>query len=250
MVVVNDTQLEGLKRAGRVVSEVQGAMQAYARPGMTTADLDAFGARLLQQAGAASAPRVCYDFPGATCISINDEAAHGVPSERVLTAGDLINIDVSAVLDGFFADTGGSFVLEPQAERDAIKLRLCHAALRARDAGVQAARADRKLHEIGRCVERTVRASGFRIVRNVCGHGVGAALHEDPVVRSYYDPRDNEVLVEGQVLTVEPFLSTNVSRAHEREDGWTLGGRPSSLFAQYEHTIVVTRGAPLILTAG
>lgn len=249
MIVTSETQLQGLKRVGGIVARVLHAMQAHARPGMMTAELDEFGARLLADAGADSAPRLCYDFPGTTCISINDEAAHGIPSERVMCAGDLINIDVSAALDGYFADTGGSFVLQPDMARDALKQRLCQTALRARDVGLAAARAGQKLHAIGRSVERTVRASGFRIVRNVCGHGVGAALHEDPVIRSYYDPRDSEVLQEGLVITVEPFLSTNVSRVHELDDGWTLAGRPSSLFAQFEHTIVLTHGAPLIVTA-
>jgi len=249
MVVANASQLNALKRVGRLVAAVLNAMQAHAQPDMSTAELDHFGAQLLAKAGAESAPRVSYDFPGDTCISVNSEAAHGIPGERILQAGDLINIDVSAVLDGYFADTGASFILQPDAARDAIKQRLCTAAQRARDAGVAAAQAGRKVHEVGRRIERMVRASGFRIVRNVCGHGVGAALHEDPIMRNYYDPRDAEVLCEGQVITIEPFLSTNVSRVHELDDGWTLAGRPSSLFAQYEHSIVVTRGAPIILTA-
>jgi methionyl aminopeptidase len=249
MVVANEIQLQGLQRIGRVVAQVLSAMQTHAQVGMSTAELDHMGAQLLAKAGATSAPRMSYDFPGDTCISVNDEAAHGVPGARALQAGDLINIDVSAELDGYFADTGGSFVLQPDAARDAIKQRLCSAALRARNAGVAAAQAGKRINEVGRCIERTVRASGFRIVRNVCGHGVGAALHEEPMMRNYYDARDTEVLCAGLVITIEPFLATNVSRVHELDDGWTLAGRPSSLFAQYEHSIVVTHGAPIILTA-
>ena len=248
MIITSESQLTALKRIGHIVADVLHAMQMHARPGMTTAELDEFGAQLLAKAGADSAPQLSYDFPGATCISVNYEAAHGVPGEHVLRASDLINIDVSAILDGYFADTGGSFVLQQDIERDAIKLRLCKAALRARDTGIACAQAGRKVFELGRCIERAVRATEFRIVRNVCGHGVGAALHEDPVIRNYYDSRDTDVLQEGQVITVEPFLSTNVSRVHELEDGWTLAGRSSSLFAQYEHTIVVTRAAPIIIT--
>lgn len=248
MVVANETQLQALKRAGHLVAYVLNAMQMHARAGMNTAELDDFGSRLLAEAGGESAPRISYGFPGATCISVNDEAAHGIPGERVLCAGDLINIDVSAALEGYFADTGASFILQPDADRDALKQRLCSAALRARDAGVAAACADRRVCDIGKQIQRTVRASGFRIVRNVSGHGVGSALHEDPIMRNYYDPRDNEILCKGQVVTIEPFLSTNVSRVHQLDDGWTLAGRPSSLFAQYEHSIVVTRGAPIILT--
>jgi len=249
MVIRADTQLQALQRVGRIVAQVLNAMRLHAQPGMTTAELDQLGEQLLTNSGATSAPRLCYDFPGATCISINNEAAHGVPGERVLQAGDVINIDVSAMLDGYFGDTGGSFVLQPDTSpQAALKQRLCSSAQRSRDAGISVVRAGLRINEIGRAIERSARATGFRVVRNVCSHGVGAALHEDPVIRNYYDPFETAVLEEGQVITIEPFLSTNVSRVHELKDGWTLAGRPSSLFAQFEHSIVVTRGEPIVLT--
>jgi methionyl aminopeptidase len=166
-----------------------------------------------------------------------------------LQAGDLINIDVSAELDGLFADTGGSFVLTPDGSADnELKQRLCRAALLARDTGVAAAQAGQRLNEVGRRIQRVIHAAGFRNVRNLCGHGVGGALHEEPTVRNYFDMRDTAMLQEGQVLTIEPFLSTNSARVRELADGWTLAGRPSSLFAQHEHTLVITRGAPIVLT--
>ena len=253
MIITSDSQLQGLRRVGQVVARVLTAMRAHARPGMSTLELDEFGGRLLQAAGAESAPRLCYDFPGHTCISINEEAAHGIPGERLMQVGDLVNIDVSAMLDGYFADTGGSFVLSPDACPDAqphvlLKERLCAAALLARDVGVAAARAGERLNRIGRRIEHSSRGSGFRNVRNLCGHGVGAALHEEPAMRNYFDERDTDPLPSGQVITIEPFLSTNVSRVRELADGWTLAGRPSSLFAQFEHTLVVTEGQPIIVT--
>jgi methionyl aminopeptidase len=247
LIVSNDTQLQGLQRVGKLVARVLLAMQAHARPGMCTAELDELGGQLINNAGAESAPRIAYDFPGHTCISVNEQAAHGIPGERVLQAGDLINIDVSAALDGYFADTGGSFVLAANP-RDYLKQRLCAAAMRARTVGVVAARSGVRPNQIGRRIEQAIYADGFRNVRNLCGHGVGAQLHEEPTMRNYYDVRDNQSLQEGQVITIEPFLSTNVSRVHELDDGWTLAGRPSSLFAQYEHTLVVRQGEPLILT--
>ena len=252
MVVRTDPQLQGLQRIGKLVAQVLDRMSRHARPGMTTAELDTFGGELLEQAGAESAPRVCYDFPGHTCISVNEQAAHGIPSERVLQAGDLVNIDVSAVLNGYFADTGGSFVVAADRADShdlPLKLRLCSAALQARDVGVAHVQAGQPLNVVGKYIERAIRAAGFCNVRNLCGHGVGASLHEEPAMRNYYDPRDTETLQEGQVITIEPFLSTNVSRVREAADGWTLLGRPSSLFAQHEHTVVVTRGSPIILTA-
>ncbi len=250
MIVCNDAQLQGLRRVGQLVARIRDRMQQHARPGMTTAELDALGGQWLDEAGAESAPRLCYDFPAHTCISVNEQAAHGIPGERILQAGDLVNIDVSAMLDGYFADTGGSFVLAPTSANDdtQLKQRLCDAALQARNTGVAHAQAGQRLNVIGRYIERAIHAAGFRNVRNLCGHGVGAALHEEPTLRNYYDARDTDTLQEGQVIAIEPFLSTNVSRVREQADGWTLAGRPSSLFAQHEHTLVVTRGEPIILT--
>lgn len=249
MIVTNEAQLQSLRRVGRLAAQVLERMQAHAQPGMRTAELDAFGGALLDEAGARSAPQLSYNFPGLTCISVNEEAAHGVPSERTLCVGDLINIDVSAELDGVFADTGGSFVLTPNNSADhELRQRLCRAALHARDIGVAAAQAGQRLNQIGKRIERAIHAAGFRNVRNLCGHGVGGALHEEPTIRNYFDARDTELLQEGQVITIEPFLSTNVSRVCELADGWTLVGRPSSLFAQFEHTLVVTRDQPIIVT--
>lgn len=245
MTLNNDAQLASLRCIGRIVAQTLAAMQKHAEPGMTTLELDDYGARLLAAAGVRSAPRKDYDFPGATCISINEEAAHGIPGARVLCAGDLVNIDVSGELDGYYADTGGSFVLPPSNER---KQHLCETTLRARDAGIAAARAGQKLNTVGRVIERVAQRAGLRIVRNLCGHGVGLALHEEPTIRSYYDPRDDERLQPGQVITIEPFLSTKNVRVKELDDGWTLAGSPGALFAQHEHTIVVTKGEPIILT--
>jgi methionyl aminopeptidase len=249
VIITNDAQLDSLRRIGQVVARVLQQMQAYAEVGMTTVELDEFGGALLDNAGAQSAPQLSYGFPGFTCISINEEAAHGIPGERVLQAGDLINIDVSAAMAGVFADTGGSFVLCPDTSADNdLKQRLCRAALQARDAGVAVAQAGTRLNQVGRRIERVIQAAGFRNVRNLCGHGVGLALHEEPSVRNYFDVRDSETLQEGQVITIEPFLSTNTSRVREQADGWTLAGRPSSLFAQHEHTLVITRGQPIVVT--
>lgn len=249
MIVTSEAQLQSLRRIGRLVAQVLCRMQAHAQPGMRTIELDAFGGTLLHEAGARSAPQLSYNFPGFTCISINEEAAHGIPSERTLCAGDLINIDVSAELDGVFADTGGSFVLAPDNSADhELRQRLCRAALQARDVGVAAAQAGQRLNQISKRIERSIHAAGFRNVRNLCGHGVGSALHEEPTLRNYFDARDTELLQEGQVITIEPFLSTNVSRVRESTDGWTLVGRPSSLFAQHEHTLVITRDQPIIVT--
>ncbi|MFA9459209.1 type I methionyl aminopeptidase [Thiohalorhabdus methylotrophus] len=246
MTIGSPQDIEGLRAAGWVVAHTLKEMAEQARPGMTTAELDALGAEILERHGARSAPQLCYDFPGATCISLNEEAAHGVPGDRTLQKGDVVNVDVSAELDGYFADTGGSFLMPgASAEME----RLCAATLRARDSALAQVRAGQPLNVIGRAIQQTARLEGFKVLRNLGSHGVGATLHEEPrFIPPYFDPHDDRVLEDGQVITIEPFLSTHASRVREGADGWTLSGPRKNRSAQYEHTLVVTKDEPLILT--
>lgn len=246
MTIENQDDIEGLRRIGGIVARVLEAMLSAARAGMTTLELDALGERLLEQYGARSAPRITYDFPGATCISVNEQAAHGIPGPRVLREGDVVNVDVSAELDGYFADTGGTTVLPPS---DATKVRLCHAARTALSNALSVARAGRPLNGIGVAIERTAQLHGFKVIRNLASHGVGRALHEEPKhIAGYHDPSERRVLHEGMVITIEPFISTRSRLVTEAGDGWTLVGAPGNLSAQYEHTLIVTRDAPIIVT--
>ncbi|MCB1634679.1 MAG: type I methionyl aminopeptidase [Xanthomonadales bacterium] len=246
MTIENQRDVDGILRTGAVVAAVRDAMLAAVEPGMTTAELDELGAAMLDRAGARSAPRVTYDFPGATCISVNEEAAHGVPGERVIGAGDVVNVDVSAELDGYFADTGGTVVVPPVSNRHA---RLCHATRLALTHALAVARAGQPIHRIGAAIEGTARSHGFKVIRNLAGHGIGRSLHEQPEgIYSYSDRADRRRLQVGQVIAIEPFLSTRSTQVHEAHDGWTLIGHPANRSAQYEHTIIVTRGAPIIAT--
>ena len=246
MTIETEDDLIALQAIGKIVASVLRDMMRQAEPGMTTAELDEIGRVLLEREGAQSAPRVTYDFPGYTCISINEEAAHGIPGERIIRPGDMINIDVSAEKDGYFADTGGSFVVPPS---DALKERLLRATRLALNEACHQARAGSALSGIGRSIERVARNKGFRILRNLCSHGVGRGLHEEPrEIPGYFDPRDKRRLGEGQVITIEPFLSTKSRFVTEASDGWTLVGAPGNLSAQFEHTMVITRGRPRLLT--
>jgi methionyl aminopeptidase len=236
----------GLKRIGAIVSMVMQQMLEAAEPGMTTLELDRIGERLLDAHGARSAPRLTYDFPAATCISVNEEAAHGVPGARVLAPGDVLNVDVSAELDGYFADTGGTRVIPPTTPQ---KTRLCHAARTALDNAMNHARAGRPINAIGAAIERTAKTYGFRILENLGSHGVGRALHESPGhIPGYYDRSDRRILENGMVITIEPFLSTKSRLVTEAPDGWTLVAARGSLSAQYEHTMIITRGRPIVVT--
>lgn len=245
MTIDSENDLEALKRVGRVVATVLKRMLEAMEPGMTTRELDDFGAALLEREGARSAPRLTYDFPGATCISINEQAAHGVPGERVIRPGDVVNIDVSAELDGYFADTGGTGIVPPSSD---LKNRLCHATRQALESAMRVARAGAPLNGIGAAIERTAKQHRFRIIENLGSHGVGRALHEAPDIPGCRAPRDRRVLEEGAVITIEPFLSTKSRHVTEAEDGWTLLAQPGNLSAQYEHTLILTRGAPLVVT--
>lgn len=246
MTVETEADIEGLRRIGGIVSSVLQQMLDALEPGMTTLELDRLGKQLLDQHGARSAPQLTYRFPGTTCISINEEAAHGIPGPRRIKAGDVVNIDVSAELDGYFADTGGTRVVPPTT---AEKTRLCHATRLALKEALKEARAGARINRIGHAIQRVAKTHRFKIIRNLCSHGVGRALHEAPGdIPGYFDPRDTRVLKEGMVITIEPFLSTRSSYADEADDGWTLRCAPGNLSAQYEHTLIVTRGEPIVVT--
>lgn len=246
MTIENEEQLDKLRTVGSLVARTLAAMGKALEPGMTTRELDDFGRALLEKEGARSAPEVTYGFPGATCISVGPDCAHGIPGDTVVAAGDLINIDVSAELDGYFGDTGASFAVPPTKPRIE---RLCRDGRRAMWAGIKAVKPGGKLNAIGQSIERFAQAGGYSLVRNLSSHGVGRSLHDEPgEIPTWYEPKDKRTIPEGLVFTIEPFLSLGADWVDEEDDGWTL--RPPGLqpTVQYEHTLVATRRGPLILT--
>jgi len=246
MSIESEQDLIALRRIGRIVANCLRVMGQALEPGITTRELDSVGQKYLELHGARSAPQLTYNFPGATCISVNEEAAHGIPGEKVLAAGDLVNIDVSAELDGYFADTGGSFIIPPESN---VKHRLCVATKRALELAIDEARAGSSLNKIGRAIETHAHRSNLTVIRNLGSHGVGRALHEEPgFIPGYYDPKDRRILKENQVITIEPFLSTGARAVFDAGDGWTLMTDKKFLTAQYEHTLVITKDRPLIMT--
>jgi len=246
MTIERDEQLEKLKRAGAVVARTLKAMIAAAEPGMTTKELDDFGRRLLEKDGARSAPESTYNFPGATCISVSPAIAHGIPGDVVLKAGDLVNVDVSADIDGYFADTGGSFAIPPVTPKIE---RLCRDGKRAMWAGINAVKAGAPLNDIGRAVEKFAKSGGYTLIRNLASHGVGGALHEAPgEIPTWYEPRDKRRIHDGMVFTIEPFLSLGSQWAEDGNDGWTLLADTAKPTVQYEHTMVATKRGAVVLT--
>lgn len=246
MSIQSENDLIALRTIGRIVANCLQAMGQALEPGMTTRELDEIGRAYLELHGANSAPRLSYNFPGTTCISVNEQAAHGIPGDRVLAASDLVNIDVSAELDGYFADTGGSFIIPPES---LLKKNLCLATRRALDLAIQEARAGKPLNSIGRAIETHALRNHLTVIENIGSHGVGRALHEEPgFIPGYFDPKDKRILKENLVITIEPFLSTGAREVFETGDGWTLATSKRYLTAQYEHTMVITKGLPLIMT--
>ena len=251
MSIDSHADLEGLAAAGHVAAATLQRMLAAVEPGVTTAELDDLGSATLRALGARSAPMLAVGFPGATCVSVDEEIAHGVPGSRALRAGGLVNVDVSVELDGFWADCGASAVVPGGGAAEAERLgRLCDAGREALSAALAAVRSDALLNRIGLAVERVARDRGYAVIRDLCGHGVGRALHEEPGdVYGFYDPSDRRRMRDGMVLAVEPFLSTGSAHVRVREDGWTLATADGGPAVQFEHTIVVTDGGALVVTA-
>ena len=246
---------KGLRRAGRIAHLTLDALEASVRPGVTTADLDAVAARVFAAHGGRSAPAMVYGFPGTVLISVNDEVVHGVPGPRRLAAGDLVKLDVTVEKDGYVADAARSVIVADGTRSvivgsgSELATRLARCARDAFAAALAVAKAGRKVNRISRVVESTVRARGFSVVSGLCGHGVGRTIHESPSVPNEYDPWQCDVLADGMVLTIEPIISAGSPRIRQDRDGWTTRTSDGSWAAHYEHTLVITRERPIVLTS-
>jgi methionyl aminopeptidase len=237
--------LVGMRAVGRLVGRALQEMKNALRPGMTTAQLDDIGAAFLRKHGARSAPQLTYNFPGFNCISVNDEIVHGVPGPRRIVGGDVVKIDVTAELDGLIADSAISVLVPPISPRG---LRLVRCARSAFDRALSRAAAELRIAELGRTVEDEVNRWGHSVVRDMTGHGVGRALHEEPAVPNFYSPFIPGRLAEGMVIALEPIISERPTALVEGDDGWTIRTANGCLAAHHEHTIVIREGGAEVLT--
>jgi methionyl aminopeptidase len=245
MSIETEDDFAALQRVGYVVARALADMEQAVEPGVTTADVDAVGGSCIRAAGARSAPQVFYGCPAMTLISVNDEIVHGLPGRRRLRSGDVVKLDVTAELDGYVADAARTVVVPPgRPAGDGLR----DAARTAFDRASAVARAGMPVSFIGREVERSVTRSGYSVIRELSGHGVGRAIHEPPNVPNFFDPRQRAVLTEGLVLTIEPIIAARACGAVMERDGWTLRTDNGALAAHFEETIVITRGAPLVVT--
>ncbi|MCS6759464.1 MAG: type I methionyl aminopeptidase [Candidatus Devosia euplotis] len=246
--IATEEHLKKLKAIGRICAITRDAMAAAMQPGMTTIDLDEIGAKLLAEHGTQSAPVATYDFPGAACISVNEEIAHGIPGDRVLREGDLVNIDVSAVKDEVFADTDASFIIPPEKTQ---LTTLCRDGKKAMWAGIRAIKSGVPLSDIGEAVGKFAKKGGYALIRNLASHGVGDSLHDEPgEIATWPDRSDLRRMNDGLVFTIEPFLSLVGRMADQKtdDDEWTLVSRPSAPCVQYEHTVVATPLGVIVIT--
>jgi methionyl aminopeptidase len=249
MTIEDEAELEAMRAIGAIVATVLHDMLDHARPGMTTGELDVFGAQRLAELGATSAPRATYDFPGATCISVNDGVAHGIPGNHVLTEGDHLNVDVSAGKDGFWADNGASCIVGDSGAHDAQKEKLLEYTLEARDRAIAAIKTGVSFNQVASIFSSVAKRGGFRLIENLCSHGIGRSLHEPPrEISPVPVRRDRRRFTEGMVVAIEPFLTTGRGFVKQANDGWTLREEPGALSAQFEHTIVVWNDGAEILT--
>jgi len=246
MIIENENDIKHLKAIGHICAMTLQKMMEQARPGMTTDELDAIGMELLEKEGAQSAPMAMYEFPGTTCISISPVIAHGIPGAHILREGELINIDVSAEMGGYFGDTGASMVVAkyvPQYEK------MIEAAKSALMKAVHAARAGQPINMIGKTIQQEAKRNGYGVIFDLTGHGIGHHLHEEPTqVFNYYKSKDRRILEEGLVLAIEPFLTSGKGHVLEEDDGWSLRTIDRTIAVQFEHTIIVTKDEPIILT--
>ena len=247
MSIKQESELIGMQKASEAVAFTLKEMRNYAKAGMTTKELDEYGGKILNELGAKSAPYLTYGFPGWTCISVNNEFCHGIPSDkRILNEGDLINIDVSAELDGFWSDNGGSFVIGEDVNGHQ---KLVDASKDILQKAIDNIKGGVKISEIGYLIETEAKKRGYKVVKNLGGHGIGRSLHEQPdELLNYKNRFDQRRFKKDSVVAIETFISTSSSLAVELKDGWTMVGNKGGHMAQHEHTIVVTNGKPIILT--
>lgn len=248
MIVSTPEELVGLKAISHAVAKTYCEMKAFAKAGVSTLEIDLIGKRVLESFGAHSAPKTTYDFPGYTCISVNNVFAHGIPTDKIiLKDGDIVNIDVSAELNGFWSDNGGTFIIG----EDKLGLQpLINSSRTALYKVLEGITEGSRIAVVGRTIEQEAKSKGFQVIKNLTGHGVGRSLHEDPeFILNYYEQSNHTRFLNNCVVAIETFVSTKSDIADQLSDGWSLVGNKGGYCAQFEHTILITENKPVILTS-
>ena len=239
-------ELERMRVACRLSAQLLAEVAAQVRPGATTGELDAFAAERMRALGVKSAFFGYGGIPGYTCISLNEEVVHGIPGPRAINAGDLVSVDLGVAAEGFIGDNATTVRV---GAVDAESARLCDVTAAALAAGIAAARAGRRLGDVGHAVQTVAEAAGFSVVRDYCGHGVGRKLHEEPQIPNYGLPGKGPVLQPGMTLAIEPMINQGTHRVEVLPNRWTVRTCDRKRSAHFEHTVlVVPEGPAEILT--
>jgi len=247
MIVLKSRQeLAVMRKAGQIVAEAMDVLREAVRPNLTTLELDAIAERFIRDQGAIPAFKGFRGFPGSICTSINEEVVHGIPGERRLRAGDILSIDIGAVVDGFYADAAFTVPVGTVTEEAARLLEVTQGSL---VAGICQARAGNHLSDISHAVQQYVESRGMSVVRDFVGHGIGRSMHEDPQVPNFGEPNRGPVLRPGMTLAIEPMVNLGGFEVAIKEDNWTVVTADGRLSAHFEHTICVTEGEAWVLTS-
>jgi methionyl aminopeptidase len=246
-VVYTETEICKIRKAAQAAAHVRERLPSMVRPGMSTKEIDNIAAAFIHSMGGVSAFLGYRGYPGVICISLNDEVVHGIGSvSRIVKEGDLVSIDIGVNVDGFIGDTATSFILGGTTDPDI--LRLLTFTKKALDDGIRAAVPGNYVRNISEAVERTAKSAKLGIVREYCGHGCGASLHDPPEVPNYVNVNRGPQLRPGMVLAIEPMLNLGTSRVITESDGWTVRTSDGKLSAHFEHMVLITKSEPEILT--
>lgn len=240
-----DQEIEMMARAGRVLEAVMEELKEAIRPGVRTIDLDRLAERRIRAAGAMPGFLGYHGYPNTLCISINDEAVHGIPGRRRIQSGDVVSLDLGLVLDGFWADMGCTVAVgkvSPEAEH---LIRVTEECL---EIAIQQARPGGRLGDISAAVQRHAEANGFSVIRQFVGHGIGRQMHEAPQVPNFGEPGTGPELKPGMTLAIEPMVNQGGPDVYIKPDGWTVCTSDGSLSAYFEHTVAITKEGPRVLT--
>jgi methionyl aminopeptidase len=238
-------EIETMRKAGRVVAQTLDMIAAHIQPGVSTEQLDFLVEDFILSNGAIPAFKNYHGFPASTCISIDDEVVHGIPGARKLRQGEIVSVDVGAIVDGFYGDGARTYPVGKVSEQ---KLRLLELTEKCLEAGIEQARAGNRLGAISAAVQKVAETNGLGVVRQLVGHGIGRQMHEEPQVPNFGKSNEGPLLKAGMVLAIEPMINAGTYDVKTMPDGWTVvtaDGQPS---AHFEHTVAITEGDPDILT--